>query len=93
MNKYGSQKPHIRIKTPEQLQDYLERHGDAEFSFRAYPISGEPETFHYNNWEKLVTRETDGRAFDNLDDFICYAFQCDIEGYANTEYVDLEVLD
>jgi hypothetical protein len=40
----------------------------------------------------VVTRENDGRAFDSLDDFICYAFQCDAEGYPNTEYVDLEVL-
>jgi hypothetical protein len=93
LNKYETPKPHIRFRTPEQLQGYLERAGNAEFNFRAYPISGEPETFHYNSREKVVTREKDGRAFDSLDDFICYAFQCDAEGYPNTEYVDLEVLN
>ena len=92
MNKFGSQKPHIRFETPEQLQCYLERAGNAEFSFRAYPISGEPETFHYSNGENVV-RETDGRSFDSLGDFTCYAFQCDAEGYARTEYVDFELLN
>lgn len=92
MKKYGSQKP-IRFRTPEQLQCFLERAGNAEFSFRAYPISGEPETFHYSSREKTVTRETDSRSFDSLDDFTYYAFQCDTEGYANTEYVDLELLN
>jgi hypothetical protein len=92
LKKYKAQKPHIRFHTPEQLQSYLEGAGNAEFSFRAYPISGEPETFHYSSGA-AVTRETDGKSFDSLDDFTCYAFQCDIEGYANTEYVDLEVLN
>ena len=93
MEKYGSPKLHIRLRTPEQLQSYLEGAGNAEFSFRAYPIAGEPETFHYSSREKAVARENDGKSFDSLDTFICYAFQCDAEGYANTEYVDLEVLD
>lgn len=93
MNKYGPQKPHLRFRTPDQLQDYLEKAGNAELSFRAYPIAGDPETFHYNGGEKAVTRETDRRYFDSLEDFICYAFQCDVEGYAHTEYVDFEVLD
>lgn len=89
MNKDGTQKPHIRFRTPEQLHGYLDKAGKAQFSFRAYPIAGEPETYHYSSREKVVTREHDGRSFDSLDDFICYAFQCDAEGYANTEYVDL----
>ncbi|MDD4238638.1 MAG: hypothetical protein PHT62_08790 [Desulfotomaculaceae bacterium] len=93
MDKHGSQKPYIRFHTPEQLQCYLERAGTAEISFRAYPTSGEPETYNYSSREKAVSRESDGRSFDSLDDFTCYAFQCDIEGYANTEYVDLEVLN
>ena len=93
MNKYGSQKNQIRFQTPEQLQSYLERAATAELNFRAYPISGEPETFHYNSAEKEVSGETDGRSFDNLSDFICYAFQCDSEGYARTEYVDVEILN
>ncbi|MGI5943016.1 MAG: hypothetical protein ACOX86_12380 [Pelotomaculaceae bacterium] len=92
MSKHGMQKPHIRFRTPEQLQGYLKKAGKAEISFRAYPIAGEPENYRYNSREMVVTRENDGRAFDSLDDFICYAFQCDAEGYPNTEYVDLEVL-
>ncbi|AGL03451.1 hypothetical protein [Desulfoscipio gibsoniae] len=93
MNKYGSQKPHIRFRTPEQLQGYLERAGNAEFNFRAYPISGSPETFHYSGEEKVVTRENDRKSFDNLEDFTCYTFQCDAEGYSHTEYVDFELLN
>jgi len=91
MNKSESQK-HIRFQAPEQLQSYLEKAAKAEFSFRAYPISGEPETFRYSRGENIV-RETDGRSFDSLGDFICYTFQCDSEGYARTEYVDIEVLN
>jgi len=93
LNNYGSQKNQIRFKTPEQLQSYLERAGCAKLNFRAYPISGEPETFHYSSDEKAIIRETDGRSFDNLGDFIFYAFQCDAEGYARTEYVDVEILN
>jgi len=93
MNKYGSPKPHIRFRTPDQLQGYLERAGNAEFNFRAYPISGSPETFHYSGGEKAVTRDTDWKSFDSLGDFTCYAFQCDTEGYSHTEYVDFEILN
>jgi len=25
-----------------------------------------------------------------VDDFLCYAFQCDTEGYTHTEYVDVK---
>lgn len=89
MNKYGSQKIHFR--TPDQLRGYLERAGDAEFRFRAYPISGSPKTFHYSGGEKTVTREADRRSFD-LEDFTCYAFQCDAGGYSHTEHVDFKVL-
>lgn len=83
----------IRFRTPDQLQGYLERAGDVELSFRAYPISGTPETFHYSGREKAVTREKDQRSFDSLEDFTCYAFQCDVEGYSHSEYVDVEVLN
>jgi len=93
LNKHGSQKNQIRFRTPEQLQSYFDRAASPELNFRAYPISGEPETFHYSGDEKAVTRETDGKSFDNLGDFICYAFQCDGEGYARTEYVDVEILN
>lgn len=92
MNKYGSPKTR-RFRTQDQLQGYLERAGNAEFSFRVYPISGEPETFHYSGKEKTVTRENDRRLFDSLGDFIGYAFQNDSEGYSHTEYVDFEVLN
>ena len=69
MNEYKPQKPHILFRTPEQLQRYLEGAGSAELRFRAYPISGEPETYNYSSGEKTVTRETDGMSFDSLDDF------------------------
>ncbi|HHU85915.1 MAG: hypothetical protein ACOX86_09585 [Pelotomaculaceae bacterium] len=93
MNEYKPQKPHILFRTPEQLQRYLEGAGSAELRFRAYPISGEPETYNYSSGEKTVTRETDGMSFDSLDDFTCYAFQYDPEGYPSTEHVYLEVLN
>jgi hypothetical protein len=93
MDKNWSLKNHIRFRTPEQLQRYLEKAGSDEFSFRVYPISGDPETFYYSSGENAVTRDTDGSTFDSLSDFICYTFQCDTEGYANTEYVDFELLN
>lgn len=83
----------IRFRTPDQLQGYLERTGKAEFNFRAYPISGAPETFHFNGREKTVTRITDPKTFDSIRDFTCYAFQCDAEGYSHTKYIDFEVLN
>lgn len=91
MNESGSPKPSIRFQTPDQLNRFLEREVNADYSFRAYPISGEPENFHFHSGENIV-RESDGRTFDSLGDFTCYAFQCDAEGYAGTEYVDIEVL-
>jgi hypothetical protein len=87
----NSEKDNIRFKTPEQLQDYLERAGNDGISFRAYPISGEPQTFHLSGGD--IVRKTDGRSFESIGNFTCYAFQCDAEGYARTEYVDLEVLN
>ncbi|MDD2498799.1 MAG: hypothetical protein PHT78_00725 [Desulfitobacteriaceae bacterium] len=90
MNKFKAQKPHIRFRTREKLQSYLERSGKNELNFRAYPISGEPETFHCSGGN--VFRETDGKSFDSIGNFTSYAFQCDEEGYTHTEYVDLEVL-
>gem|GEM_PF-2172351 len=81
--------PPIRFRTPYELQDYLENTDKEELLFSAIPISGEPETFRYNNREKVVTRTSDGALFDSVTDFICYAFQCDAEGYPRTEYVDV----
>ncbi|MGE5422119.1 MAG: hypothetical protein ACM3QW_02555 [Ignavibacteriales bacterium] len=91
MNNFGSPKTSTRFRTPEQLQSFLEREANGDFRFHAYPISGEPETFHYSGGKNIV-READGTSFDSLGDFTCYAFQCDAEGYAGTEYVDIEVL-
>lgn len=79
----------IRFRRPEELQEYLENSDKEELLFSAIPISGEPETFRYNSREKVVTRTSDGALFDSIDDFICYAFQCDREGYPRTEYVDV----
>jgi hypothetical protein len=80
---------------PKTRGDSLEQTRDAKTSYSFSDpgtTAGEPENYRYNSREMVVTRENDGRAFDSLDDFICYAFQCDAEGYPNTEYVDLEVL-
>ncbi|HHW39943.1 MAG TPA: hypothetical protein GXX19_02115 [Syntrophomonadaceae bacterium] len=71
------------------MQDYLENTDKEELLFSAIPISGEPETFCYNSREKVVIRTGDGALFDSVGDFICYAFQCDPEGYPRTEYVDV----
>jgi len=81
-----------RFHTLEEFRSYLENAGDGEFDFSAIPIFGAPENYHYNGHEKVVTRKKDCQIFDNVDDFLCYAFQCDPEGYAHTEYVDVVVL-
>lgn len=39
-----------------------------------------------------MRRQKDRRTFDSVEDFLCYAFQCDAEGYSHTEYVDVEIL-
>lgn len=83
----------IRFTTINELGQYLENVGEGELSFRAYPISGTPEDFHYNGEEQSVVRVKDQRTFDNVEDFTCYAFQCDPEGYSHTEYVDVEILE
>jgi len=87
-----SPKSRVRFRTSDQLQGYLARSDNAEFDFSLYPIAGSPETFHYSGGDQVVTRVTDQRSFDSLEDFICYAFQCDAEGYSNTEHVDFELL-
>ncbi|WP_333870286.1 hypothetical protein [Desulforamulus putei] len=81
----------IRFTTLEEFAQYLENIGDGELDFRAIPISGRPEEFHYSGHEKVVVRNRDQKLFDNVEDFLCYAFQCDGEGYSHTEYVDIEV--
>ncbi len=81
--------PLIRFRRPDELQGYLENTDKEELLFSAIPISGEPETFRYNSREKVIIRTGDGALFDSVADFICYAFQCDPEGYPRTEYVDV----
>ena len=81
----------IRFTTLNEFAQYLENIGAGQLAFTAYPISGSSEVFHYNGHEQLVTRESDGKFFDNVEDFLCYAFQCDQEGYTHTEYVDIKV--
>ncbi|OPX92397.1 MAG: hypothetical protein A4E53_00515 [Pelotomaculum sp. PtaB.Bin104] len=80
----------IRFRTPDDLQMYLERVGKQDLNFQACPISGTPENFHFNSHEQVVTRERDGFSFDTMDDFLCYTFQCDREGYSRTEYIDVK---
>lgn len=81
----------MRFQTIDDLRGYLDGMRDIEADFKVYPISGDPETFHYDGKKKIVVRKRDHKNFDNVDDFICYAFQCDREGYSNTEHVDLEI--
>ena len=83
--------PSLRFHTPEQLRSYLDDLDQTKVDLKAYPISGEPEMFRYYHHEQVVTRVKDGRTFDSMEDFFCYAFQCDAEGYPNTEYVDIVV--
>ncbi|AEF93887.1 hypothetical protein Desca_1015 [Desulfotomaculum nigrificans CO-1-SRB] len=77
------------FETLEELRSYLENVGDGEVDFSAIPISGMAESFHYDGKGKVVTRLDDNKMFDNIEDFLCYAFQCDDEGYPHTEYVDV----
>lgn len=81
--------PRTRFNTPEQLLSYLHRADDHRVTFQAYPISGEAETFRCQGGG-IVVRKADGKSFKSLDDFVCYAFQCDSEGYSRTEHVDVE---
>ncbi|ABO50013.1 hypothetical protein Dred_1483 [Desulforamulus reducens MI-1] len=82
----------IRLTTTDELSQFLENQGERQLDFKAIPISGTSEEFHYNGHEKSVTKKQDQNLFDNVEDFVCYAFQCDPEGYSHTEYVDIEVL-
>lgn len=81
-------KEFIRCRTPENLRHYLSGSGLERLYFSAHPIAGNPENFHYDQNEGIVTRAGDGHTFE-LDEFLCYAFQCDAEGYSHTEYVDI----
>lgn len=92
MNKIGSPKSHIRFQTPEQLQSFLENESNEDYNFRIYSISGKTDTFRYNINENIVEK-SDGSPFEDLGGFICYAFQCDSEGYSGTEYADFEKVD
>ena len=80
----------IHFCTPDELQKYLENTGKEDLNFQAYPISGTPENFHFDGHEEIVTRERDGFSFETMEDFLCYTFQCDTEGYTHTEYVDVK---
>ena len=91
-DKERKQNNNIRFRTLEDLEDYLVKSGKQEIVFKAYPISGEPESFRYEGTEKTVIRLEDGSLFDNMEDFLHYAFQCDNEGYPNTEYIDVETI-
>ncbi|WP_243119732.1 hypothetical protein [Pelotomaculum propionicicum] len=82
---------YTRFNTLDGLRVYLENPVRPEFAFCVYPVSGKPETFNYNSLGQVVTRLADGSSFDSLEDFLCYVFQCDREGYPNTEYVDVVV--
>lgn len=82
----------IRINSITDMANLLEKAGSG-LDFKAYPIAGEPETFHYDQSQQSVTRTKDGQLFDNIEDFICYCFQCDPEGYSHTEHIDVEILD
>jgi len=81
----------IRLRTPQELREFLQRIDQVELVFRAYPIAVEPEDFRYLDHEQTVVRLKDGRTFNILEDFICYAFQCGAEGYPRTEYIDVTV--
>jgi len=81
----------IRLRTPQELREFLQRIDQVELVFRACPIAVEPEDFRYLDHEQTVVRLKDGRTFDSLEDFICYAFQCGAEGYPRTEYIDVTV--
>lgn len=84
--------PYIRFRTPDDLQRHLDGAGKKDLSFRAYPISGTPETFYFDSKEKVVSRERDSFSFETMKDFLCYTFQCDTEGYTHTEYVDVKFM-
>ncbi|MEG6615576.1 hypothetical protein V6C27_03930 [Peptococcaceae bacterium 1198_IL3148] len=83
----------IRCESMAELEQFLNHSISGQLDFRAYPIAGNPEDFHYNQHEQVVVRKKDGRQFDNVEDFLCYAFQCDLEGYAHTEHVDVETIN
>ncbi len=80
---------YTRFRTLNDLRGYLENPVRQEFAFMVYPVSGKPEAFSYNSQSQVVTNLEDGSLFDNMEDFLGYAFQCDREGYPNTEYVDV----
>jgi len=86
---YVDSRNYTRLSTLDDLRGYLENQARQEYAFRVYPISGKPETFSYNSLSKVVTNLADGSLFDSMEDFLGYAFQCDREGYPNTEYVDV----
>lgn len=91
MKETNSSMSRICFNTPEELRSYLQKADDSRVTFRAYPISGDTETFRCQGGGRIV-RKPDGKTFHSLDDFVCYAFQCDAEGYSHTEHMDLEEL-
>lgn len=81
----------IRFHTLENLDNFFKESKSRELVFKAYPISGSPERFRYDSGGKVVSSLEDGARYDSMEDFYRYVFQCDSEGYPNTEYIDLEL--
>ncbi|MFX4261770.1 hypothetical protein ACOBQJ_06185 [Pelotomaculum propionicicum] len=81
----------IRFHTLENLDNFFKESKRQELIFKAHPISGSPERFRYDSGGKAVSSLEDGARFDSMEDFYRYVFQCDSEGYPNTEYIDFEL--
>jgi hypothetical protein len=79
-----------RCRTQENLRECLAKSGGDRIAFSAHPISGEPEIFHLDKKDAIITRKRDGHQYE-MDEFVGYAFQCDPEGYSHTEYVDISL--
>lgn len=81
----------LRFHTLENLDNFFRESESREIVFKACPVSGHPERFRYDSDGKAVSNLEDGTMFDSMEDFYRYVFQCDAEGYPNTEYIDLEL--
>ena len=81
----------MRFHTLENLDNFFKEAKNQELIFKAHPISGSPERFRYDSSEQVISSLEDGSMFDSMNDFYRYVFQCDPEGYPNTEYIDLEL--
>ncbi|MDD2553674.1 MAG: hypothetical protein PHP51_03780 [Desulfotomaculaceae bacterium] len=86
-----SRRRFMRFHTLENLDSFFKEAKSRELVFKAHPISGDPERFRYDSKEQSVSSLEDGARFDSMIDFYRYVFQCDPEGYPNTEHIDLEL--